>query len=87
MPNDAPNTFCLPSVGRKKLTAAFDGGRLSSDAGVLLLREVERRLGIAERLAGCFVDRRDPTRIEHQIVEMLRLRMCLIATHFAAQAP
>jgi hypothetical protein len=39
---------------------------------VLLLRDVERRLGLASRLAGCLVDRRDPRRIDHEMVEMLR---------------
>jgi len=74
--------FVLPAVARKKVTAAFDGGRLSSDGGVLLLRGVERRLGLAERLAGCIVDRRDSSRIDHEIVEMLRLRMFLIAAGY-----
>ncbi len=74
--------FSLPAVCRKKVTIGFDGGRLSSDGGVLLLREVERRLGLAERLAGCLVDRRDPSRIDHEIVEMLRLRMFLIAAGY-----
>ena len=74
--------FSLPAVCRKKVSVAFDGGLLSSDGGVLLLRGVERRLGLAERLAGCVVDRRDPARIEHEIVEMLRLRMFLIAAGY-----
>ena len=54
---------------------AFDGGRLSSDGGVLLLREAERRLGLAARLAACMSDRRDPARIDHTVVEMRRLGM------------
>ncbi len=41
----------LPPVGGKELCARFDGGRLSSDGGVLLLREIEGRLGIAELLS------------------------------------
>ena len=41
----------LSPVENKELCARFDGGRLSSDGGVLLLREIERRLGIAELLA------------------------------------
>ena len=64
-----------PAVARKKVSMAFDGGMLSSDTGVLLLRGVERRLGIAARLAGCLRDRRDPARTGHQLIEMLRLRM------------
>ena len=73
----------LPAVQRKKVTLAFDGGRLSSDAGVLLLREVERELGIAERLAACVTDRRDAARIDHTVVEMLKLRMFAIAAGYA----
>jgi hypothetical protein len=42
-------------------------------AGVMLLRDVERRAGLAELLAGCLKDRRDPARIDHELVEMLRL--------------
>jgi hypothetical protein len=52
---------------------AFDGGLLSSDGGMMLLLDVERRLGLAELLAGCPNDRRDPVRIDHEMVEMLRL--------------
>lgn len=74
--------FALPAVAGKKVTAAFDGGRLTSDAGVLLLREVEIRLGIAERLAACLRDRRDPERIDHTIAEMLRFRMFAIAAGY-----
>ena len=43
--------FCFPAVRRKKITAAFDGGRISPDGGVMLLAQADRRLGIAERLA------------------------------------
>ncbi|MBI1777943.1 MAG: transposase [Proteobacteria bacterium] len=49
---------------------------------MLLLRGVERRLGLAKRLAGGMVNRRDPSRIDHGIVEMLRLRMFLIAAGY-----
>src|SRR5579864_860044 len=74
--------FALPAICRKKVTIAFDGGRLSSDGGVLLLRGVEQHLGVAARLAGCLRDRRDPDRIDHEIAEMLRLRMFLIAAGY-----
>jgi len=74
--------FDLPAVGRKKVSAAFDGGMLSSDGGVLLLREVERRLGIAGRLASCLRDPREPERIRHRLDEMLRLRMLAIAAGY-----
>jgi hypothetical protein len=72
----------LPAVQRKKVTLAFDGGRLSSDAGVLLLREVEREFGIAERLAACITDRRDAAKLDHTLVEMLKTRMFAIAAGY-----
>ena len=66
--------FSFPAVGRKKLTADFDGGRLTSDGGVMLLAMAERRLGIADRLARVFPDRRDPSRITHTLADMIRAR-------------
>jgi len=71
--------FSLPSVERKKITAAFDGGRISSDGGVMLLALAERRTGIADRLAAAITDRRDPTRIVHTLSDILRARMLAIA--------
>ena len=59
------NTRFLPGlspVEGRYLHADFDGGALSSDGGVLVLREIERRLGIADVLASCLADHRDPTR-------------------------
>jgi len=79
MPDDTAATFLFPAVGRKKITAAFDGGRLSSDGGVMLLAQAERRLGIAERLARVIPDQRDPTRIRHGVTDMIRARIFAIA--------
>jgi hypothetical protein len=59
--------------------AAFDGGRISSDAGVMLLAEADRRLGIAEKLAAVIADPRDPTRVTHLLSDILRARMLAIA--------
>ena len=53
MIEDSLLPFDLPAVQRKKVTADFAGGLISSDGGLVLLREAERRLGLAERLAGC----------------------------------
>jgi Transposase DDE domain group 1 len=61
------------------ITAAFDGGRLTSDGGVMLLAMAERRLGVADRLAHCFPDRRDPTRITHTLSDMIRARIFAIS--------
>ena len=73
----------LSPVEGKQIQAAFDGGMLSSDAGVLLLREVERKLELADRLAACLPDHRDPARIDHTIAEMLRFRIFAIAAGYA----
>lgn len=82
MSDDTPLPFDLPSVCRKKLSVGFDGGQLSSDAGVLLLREVEKKLSLAARLTGCIRDRRNPLLIEHTMEEMLRLRIFAIAAGY-----
>ena len=71
--------FALPSVGRKKLTAAFDGGRLTSDGGVMLLSLAERRIGLAQKLAARIADPRDPTRVLHPLPDLLRARILAIA--------
>lgn len=71
--------FSFPAMEGKKITAAFDGGRITSDGGVMLLAMAERRLGVAERLARCIPDRRDPSRIVHTLTDMIRARVFAIA--------
>jgi len=71
--------FAFPAVERKKVTAAFDGGRLSSDGGVMLLSQAERRLGLAERLAAVIPDERDASRVIHRLPDILRARIFAIA--------
>jgi Transposase DDE domain group 1 len=61
--------------GRREVVASFDGGTISSDGGSLLLRQTDQRLNLLPRLAACFVDRRDPERIEHSVQEMLSQRI------------
>jgi len=57
------------------VVGAFDGGRVTSDAGVLLLREVAERTGLVRRFAACFTDHRDPRRIEHSVEELIAQRV------------
>ena len=71
--------FDLPSVRRKKLTIDFAGGNQSSDGGLLLLREAERKLGVCRRLAEAMPDRRDPDRVWHAMFEMVMARASAIA--------
>jgi hypothetical protein len=64
---------------RRDVVAGFDGGRISSDAGAILLRELEQRTGIIRRFADCFVDHRDPDLIEHTVYELLLQRVGALA--------
>lgn len=57
------------------MEAAFDAGRVSSDGGLLLLRELTKSSGVFRRLAACFRDHRDPSRIEHTVEELLAQRV------------
>jgi hypothetical protein len=73
MAENAPFLPGLSPVSGKPVHLAFDGGRLTSDAGVLVLAEIARRLGIAARLAGCIItDQRAPERVRHGFAEMIR---------------
>lgn len=63
------------SFGRRQVTGRFDGGRLTSDAGGLLLREVEQRLNVLSRLAGCFTDYRQAGMVEHPVESLLAQRI------------
>jgi hypothetical protein len=71
--------FSFPAVGRKKITAAFDGGRLTSDGGVMLLALADRRVGVAEKLSCVFPEWRDRSRIVHSLADMIRARIFAIA--------
>ena len=64
----------LSPVEGKELCARFDGGRLSSDGGVLLFPGIERRLGIADLLASCVTDERTPASTTHTYADMIRAR-------------
>jgi Transposase DDE domain group 1 len=72
----------LSPVDGKAVVAKFDGGLLSSDGGVLALREVERRLGVADRLAACLVDRRAPDQITHSLSDVIRFRLLMIGAGY-----
>src|SRR5436190_20820950 len=78
MTEDNQLSFNLPSVSHKKVTAAFDGGRLSSDSGVMLLALADRRRGVADTLAALVADHRDPSHITHTVADVLRARMLAI---------
>ncbi len=79
MPHDTPILPGLSPIDGLDIHARFDGGALSSDGGVLLLREIERRMGISNVLASCLADRRDPVRTRHSHASMIRARIMAIA--------
>ena len=82
MTDPAPLFPSLPALSGKKVSAAFDGGRITSDGGVMVLAEAERKLQIAERLAGLIPDERDPTRTLHPVAEIFRARILAIAAGY-----
>jgi hypothetical protein len=67
------------ALGKRVVAGKFDGGRISSDGGGLLLREVEARTQILARLAEQFTDHRDPEAIEHSVAELIAQRVYALA--------
>ena len=75
------HTQCIPEqlefqgLGNRKIVTDFSGGRITSDAGGLLLREVEKGAGILRGFAGCFVDHRASELVEHSVLELVSQRV------------
>jgi hypothetical protein len=67
--------FVFHPQKRREIRAQFDGGAITSDGGGLLLREVEKRIGILRQFARCFTDYRNPDLIEHQVEQMVAQRV------------
>ena len=72
----------LSPVAGKSVVAKFDGGLLSSDGGILVLREVEQRLRVADRMAACIEDPRAPDQITHSLAAIIRFRLLMIAAGY-----
>lgn len=75
------STVCIPKkamyqgLGGRRVESGFDGGAISSDAGLLLAREAANRLSLFEELASCFRDHRDPRRVQHPVRQLLAQRI------------
>src|SRR5271167_4000840 len=85
MPATVESTPFLPGLSPvcgKPIVARFDAAQMSSNGGLLALREVEQQLGIAQRLAACMCDPRAPERIMHGLDEIIRFRMLMIAAGY-----
>jgi hypothetical protein len=72
----------LSPVKGKALLLDFDGADMSSAAGLMLLREIERRDGLAGVLASCVTDLRDPSRVQHSLEDIIRFRIMMIAAGY-----
>jgi len=68
-------SFEFHPLNQRQVVGRFDGGAITSDAGGLLLREVEKRTGIVKRLAACFRDHRVKEQIEHTVRELVAQRV------------
>src|SRR3954454_23031692 len=80
MPTEGtPDLFGFDPVQGRRVEAAFDGGRQTSDAGALLLGRTARAIGLIERFAGCFDDRRNRALIEHEVSTLVGQRVYGIA--------
>ena len=62
-----PIFFAFQGCQGRKVTAAFDGGSITSNAGALLLRAADRSIGLIDRVAACFTDHRDARLTEHSV--------------------
>lgn len=80
MPTECiPDLFEFPRLDGRAVVADFGGGRLTSDAGALLLGETDRALNLIPRLAACFIDHRSEAFIEHSVETLVRQRVAGIA--------
>ena len=70
-----PKLFEFEAVERRSVVAGFDGGNITSNAGALLLGQVDQGLGLVRRFAACFIDRRDPRYVEHQVETLVGQRI------------
>jgi hypothetical protein len=72
-------SFNFQPLGSRQVTAAFNGGTITSDGGALLLRELEAQTGLLASLAQCFDDHRDPELVEHSVEELVKQRVFALA--------
>jgi DDE family transposase len=69
------SSFEFPGAWSRSVVARFDGDKISSHGGGLLLQQVERRIGLLSRFSDCFLDGRDQRRVRHGVREMLAQRI------------
>ena len=80
MAHSTPKQLGFPPVAGQTLRADFEGGALSSDFGALLLRGVDRQIGLTERLTAAIHDKRHPSYIDHPLRDLLAQRIYQLAS-------
>jgi len=83
MPDCSPKQLCFPPIAGQTIRADFEGGALSSDFGALLLRGIDRQMGLTERLAAAIHDKRHPSYIDHPLRDLLAQRIYQLASGYA----
>ena len=78
-----PEQLCFPPVAGQTVRADFEGGALSSDFGALLLRGIDRQIGLTERLAAAIHDKRHQSYLDHSLRDLLAQRIYQIASGYA----
>jgi len=78
-----PEQLCFPPVAGQTLRADFEGGALSSDFGALLLRGIDRQMGLTQRLTAAIRDQRHPSYIDHPLRDLLAQRIYQLASGYA----
>ena len=68
-------------ITNKKIEADFNGGEVSSDAGLLFLREVENRIGLISKMTDSLRDRRHPGYVKHQLLELFKQHFSVLSPH------
>src|SRR5688572_25053463 len=71
----SPSEFLFQELAGREVVGRFDGGKVTSDGGGLLLREVEDKFRFIEQFAGCFTDYRDPDSVEHPLIDLVKQRV------------
>jgi hypothetical protein len=79
MQKNSPKKICFTSSKRRKVEGRFDGGEVSSDGGLLLMREADRRLGLIKAVAGRLSDKRQQGKVRHEAATLLRQRVMALS--------
>lgn len=68
-------SYQFGQLNRRQIVADFSGGQLTSDGGLILLAQIDQRYGISERVAACFDDQRDRSRVQHELSDLVAQRL------------